>query len=147
MGSNPTLSASFQAGVERWMNRKESPAAGSSPGVASARQRPISAAAARRCLRHSGAGEVSGLLQHQRDAAIRCSMFRSIGSPSRGSRSFLDSERLEFLGFEMHAGALQDHRVKFPSARAMTDLASWDAFEREHPESFVGMYQFWCQRG
>jgi hypothetical protein len=62
-------------------------------------------------------------------------------------KEFLDSERLEFLGFEMHAGALQDYRTKFPSTRAMTDLECWDAFEREHPNTFVGMYQFWCQRG
>jgi len=62
-------------------------------------------------------------------------------------KEFLDSERLEFLGFEMHAGALQDYRTKFPGARAVTDLECWDAFEREHPKTFVGMYQFWCQRG
>ncbi len=34
-----------------------------------------------------------------------------------------------------------------PADRAMTDLASWDAYERVHPETFAGMYQFWCQRG
>ena len=28
----------------------------------------------------------------------------------------------------------------------MTDLASWDAFEREHPSTFSGMYQFWVQK-
>ncbi len=28
----------------------------------------------------------------------------------------------------------------------MTDLASWDAFERDHPGTFSGMYQFWVQR-
>jgi len=29
----------------------------------------------------------------------------------------------------------------------MTDLASWDALKSQHPKLFVGMYQFWCQRG
>jgi len=29
----------------------------------------------------------------------------------------------------------------------MTDLECWDAFEREHPNTFGDMYQFWCQRG
>jgi len=62
-------------------------------------------------------------------------------------KEFLDSEGLAFLGFEFNAGALQDLRMKFPSARAVTDLASWDAFERVHPKTFVGMYQFWCHRG
>jgi hypothetical protein len=28
----------------------------------------------------------------------------------------------------------------------MTDLASWDLFEREHPSTFSGMYQFWVQK-
>jgi len=29
----------------------------------------------------------------------------------------------------------------------MSDLECWDAFERDHPDTFGGMYQFWCQRG
>jgi hypothetical protein len=29
---------------------------------------------------------------------------------------------------------------------AMTDLAAWDAFERQHPGTFSGMYQFWVQK-
>jgi hypothetical protein len=29
----------------------------------------------------------------------------------------------------------------------MADLACWDAFEREHPAIFSGMYQFWVQKG
>ena len=62
-------------------------------------------------------------------------------------KEFLDSESLAFLGFEFNTGALQDYRMRYPSARSMTDLESWDAFEREHPKTFVGMYQFWCQRG
>jgi hypothetical protein len=28
----------------------------------------------------------------------------------------------------------------------MTDLASWDDFEREQPNTFAGMYQFWVQK-
>jgi hypothetical protein len=27
----------------------------------------------------------------------------------------------------------------------MTDLDCWDNFERENPDTFVGMYQFWAQ--
>ena len=62
-------------------------------------------------------------------------------------KEFLDGERLAFLGFELHAGALQDYRMRYPNDRAMTDLECWDAFERERPDTFAGMYQFWCQRG
>jgi hypothetical protein len=62
-------------------------------------------------------------------------------------KEFLDGEKLVFLGFELHAGVLQDYRTRFPTDRAMTDLECWDTFERERPATFAGMYQFWCQRG
>jgi 2-polyprenyl-3-methyl-5-hydroxy-6-metoxy-1,4-benzoquinol methylase/tetratricopeptide (TPR) repeat protein len=62
-------------------------------------------------------------------------------------KEFLDGEKLVFLGFELHAGALQDYGMRFPTDRAMTDLECWDTFESERPATFVGMYQFWCQRG
>jgi SAM-dependent methyltransferase/cytochrome c-type biogenesis protein CcmH/NrfG len=61
-------------------------------------------------------------------------------------KEFLDSEKLVFLGFEMHAGALHDYRKGHPGDRPMTDLESWDVFEHERPKTFAGMYQFWCQR-
>jgi hypothetical protein len=36
--------------------------------------------------------------------------------------------------------------TRFPHDTAMTDLASWDLFEREQPNIFTGMYQFWVQK-
>ena len=27
------------------------------------------------------------------------------------------------------------------------DLDLWDEFEGKHPDTFAGMYQFWCQKG
>ena len=62
-------------------------------------------------------------------------------------REFLHGEKLAFLGFELPADALQDYRLRYPNDPAMTDLECWDAFERERPVTFAGMYQFWCQRG
>jgi 2-polyprenyl-3-methyl-5-hydroxy-6-metoxy-1,4-benzoquinol methylase len=62
-------------------------------------------------------------------------------------KEFLDGEKLVFLGFELHAGSLQDYRMRFPTDRTMTDLQCWDTFERERPATFAGMYQFWCQGG
>jgi hypothetical protein len=29
----------------------------------------------------------------------------------------------------------------------MTDLDRWQTFERAHPRTFLGMYQFWVRRG
>ena len=58
----------------------------------------------------------------------------------------IDALGLTFLGFEFHEPALpQAYRRRFPDDPAMTDLANWDRFEAEHPESFGRMYQFWCR--
>ena len=62
-------------------------------------------------------------------------------------KEFLDEERLVFLGFELQAATSQDYRQSVPHDRAMTDLECWETFERQRPNTFAGMYQFWCQRG
>jgi hypothetical protein len=61
-------------------------------------------------------------------------------------KEFLDAEKLAFIGFELDAGALRNYRAKYPNDPPMTDLESWDAFERDRPDTFAAMYQFWCQR-
>jgi len=62
-------------------------------------------------------------------------------------REFLAAEKLSFIGFELHVGKLREYQAAHPADRSMTDLAIWDAYERLHPKTFAGMYQFWCQRG
>ena len=59
----------------------------------------------------------------------------------------LDALGLEFLGFEFADAALpRAYRERFPKDNALTDLASWAAFEAENPQTFRTMYQFWCRR-
>lgn len=61
--------------------------------------------------------------------------------------AFIAAENLTFIGFQlagMHVAAR--YAARFPHDRAMTDLGNWDVFEREHPETFAGMYQFWVQK-
>ncbi len=59
----------------------------------------------------------------------------------------LTSLKLKFLGFEM-----QDHRVmrmfrkSHPSRGAPTSLSLWHKFELKNPNTFLGMYQFWCKK-
>jgi 2-polyprenyl-3-methyl-5-hydroxy-6-metoxy-1,4-benzoquinol methylase len=54
---------------------------------------------------------------------------------------------LEFLGFEM-----RDHRAlrifaELHSDRSsLTSLPLWHNFELENPDTFRGMYQFWCRK-
>ena len=60
-------------------------------------------------------------------------------------REYLDDLRLSFLGFENHnvrsklwyyMSDEQDHR----------DLSAWHEIEEAKPDTFAGMYQFWCQK-
>jgi SAM-dependent methyltransferase len=59
---------------------------------------------------------------------------------------FLADNNLRFLGFEHDAEVAGRYRTKYPADTTTTDLASWDAFEREFPATFSGMYQFWVQK-
>jgi len=60
--------------------------------------------------------------------------------------AFLAENGLRLLGFDLPAEIVRRYRTRFPADRAMTDLASWDEFEIENPETFLGMYQFWVQK-
>jgi len=59
---------------------------------------------------------------------------------------FLGENSLAFLGFDVAADALQSYRLRFPGDRPATNLAQWQVFENENPDTFVGMYQFWIQK-
>ncbi|WP_193183326.1 class I SAM-dependent methyltransferase [Nisaea sediminum] len=53
---------------------------------------------------------------------------------------------LKLVGVETASQALREAYLKrFPNDPSATDPANWDAFERAFPESFLAMYQFWCQ--
>lgn len=56
--------------------------------------------------------------------------------------AFLAANKLTFVGFDLTAVAPVSG-VTMPNE---SNLEAWDAFERDHPETFSGMYQFWCQR-
>jgi len=60
--------------------------------------------------------------------------------------AMLAALRLEFLGFELDDAALRRRfREGFAQPGAERDLAAWDRFESAEPESFLGMYRFWCR--
>ena len=59
----------------------------------------------------------------------------------------LDSLQLRFLGFEVkNPQALQVFRQLYPEDSAMQDLGKWNEFESVYPDTFTGMYIFWCQK-
>jgi len=54
---------------------------------------------------------------------------------------------LAFLGFEIPPPQLAAARAIFAARGwSMTDLDRWDQAERETPDLFAGMYQFWVQK-
>jgi 2-polyprenyl-3-methyl-5-hydroxy-6-metoxy-1,4-benzoquinol methylase len=59
-------------------------------------------------------------------------------------RSVLASLGLNFLRFDVPNTS--GYRLRFPDDPAMTSLDNWEAYERDHPATFSGMYQFWLQK-
>jgi len=62
-------------------------------------------------------------------------------------QNILDKLGLTFLGFELKsANVTTQFQTEHPKAGALSDLAAWHDFEVDHPDTFKGMYQFWCQK-
>lgn len=61
---------------------------------------------------------------------------------------FIDANGLDFVGFEFSNQAVhQHHRSVFArNGWSLTDLARWDAYERDNPDIFANMYVFWVQK-
>lgn len=54
---------------------------------------------------------------------------------------------LEFVGFEFTKDLIvRRYAEHSPQDPGMTDLSCWAAFEERYPDTFSGMYQFWCQK-
>lgn len=47
-----------------------------------------------------------------------------------------------FVGFEI----LHSFKATYGSQARIYDLDMWHEFEKAHPETFISMYQFWCQK-
>jgi SAM-dependent methyltransferase len=62
-------------------------------------------------------------------------------------RKALEALGLQFNGFNLQAPDIAPkYAARFPDDPAKTNLDNWEAFETENPDSFRGMYQFWCTR-
>lgn len=54
---------------------------------------------------------------------------------------------LEFLGLaELPQEAVARYRSLFPNDPQMVDIASWDTYEQQYPDTFSRMFLFWCRR-
>lgn len=61
-------------------------------------------------------------------------------------RLFLAEHGLSFLGFDLEPAVLAAYLDRFPDDPAATNLENWHAFEKNNPDTFIEMYQFWVQR-
>ena len=60
-------------------------------------------------------------------------------------KNCLNNLGLKFCGFENEHAVL--NFIKFYGKKKdIYDLAAWDHFEKNNPQTFIGMYQFWCQK-
>jgi len=59
---------------------------------------------------------------------------------------FLAAGDLTLLGFDVEDAVLAAYRQRFPDDPGAVDLDHWQVFERENPDIFSGMYQFWLQK-
>ncbi len=59
--------------------------------------------------------------------------------------TLMDSMNLRFIGFLLNRTQVQQHNDMFGLDTSITDLKSWEVFEHTYPDSFGGMYQFYCQ--
>jgi SAM-dependent methyltransferase len=57
--------------------------------------------------------------------------------------SFMADNNLTFHGFQIPI----DIAKGYPDGDARLDLERWQEFEVAHPETFKGMYVFWCRKG
>jgi len=60
--------------------------------------------------------------------------------------SMLDALKLEFLGFQLDNATLSRFRATYPDPSSLRDFSCWSQFEAMNPDTFAGMYQFWCGR-
>ncbi len=64
-----------------------------------------------------------------------------------GIASALSRLGLEFVGFEHEdPGTSPRYARAYPDDPRQISLSRWADFEAAHPETFTGMYQFWCEK-
>jgi len=61
-------------------------------------------------------------------------------------RQFIEENGAAFLGFDVGPRVAAQYAAQNPQDTGRTDLDRWHEFELEHPDTFIGMYQFLIQR-
>ncbi|MDC2963862.1 tetratricopeptide repeat protein [Gammaproteobacteria bacterium] len=58
----------------------------------------------------------------------------------------LDELGLIFCGFQLDHKVQAEFRDAYGSRDSIYDLKKWNEFENKNPDTFLGMYTFWCQK-
>ena len=59
---------------------------------------------------------------------------------------FFKDHDLNFLGFDFSSPVIRSYKNRFPNDPSATNLDQWHIYEKENPDTFIGMYQFWVQK-
>lgn len=63
-----------------------------------------------------------------------------------GLETALKRLKLEFLKFILPQTVTTQYLAAFPNDPEAVSLANWHKFEQDNPDTFIGMYQFWCRK-
>lgn len=62
-------------------------------------------------------------------------------------QGMLERKGLQFLGFRnLKPDVRKQYASETPHDPHQNNLQLWDMFEQRHPDTFSGMYQFWCRK-
>ncbi|NOX09508.1 MAG: tetratricopeptide repeat protein [Gammaproteobacteria bacterium] len=62
-------------------------------------------------------------------------------------KQLISSCGLRFIGFELPSPVTRkQYMAEYPEDTQLDNLDNWGVFEQQHPDTFIGMYTFWCQR-
>jgi hypothetical protein len=102
-------------------------------------------------LRHDGEETLSRVFESEdffTTSSCRDLLFHAQESGMRLPQigAFIRSNDLTFLGLAVDEVVRRQFRSRFPDDAALTDFASWDAFETDHPWVFARMYAVWVSK-
>lgn len=61
--------------------------------------------------------------------------------------AMLNKLGLRFITMDaLHPAVRQEYLNRYPQDKAFADLNNWHDFETQYPDTFVGMYHFWCEK-
>jgi len=61
-------------------------------------------------------------------------------------KTMLETNSLEFLGFTLPKNIKDHYQIKNKDIESLKDLQIWDEFEKQNPNLFKEMYQFWTRK-